>query len=277
MPSSMHSSVYNIHSALQPYVQGIIFNEIEIEQDGQQVDLFPVGHAVLSFSLDKLPLYFKDELISSFYNMTGQLTQHFRMRAVKGNYRTIMVLLKPYGAYRFFQIPQNPFQNHYFDIHSITPSFKTVSEQLDCTDDPDVFVHLITEWLIALFSAPFQDEKFNKVKACVDKMLDERGNGMLHEHMINYGQVKISMERHFKEVVGILPKQFVSITRFNHAYHYIKQNANRNWMDVVAAFNYFDQSHFIKEFKRYSGFTPSQLHQSLYSIAGHVKEIELKE
>jgi len=271
----MHSNVYAVHPELRAYVQGIIFNEIEIEQDGQQVDLFPVGHAVLSFSIDKLPLYFKDELIDSFYNMTGQLTQHFRMRAVKKHYRTVMVLLKPYGAYRFFQIPQNPFQNHYFDIHSLSPSFTAVSEQLDRTDNPDVFVQLITEWLVELISTSFRDEKFNKIKACVDKILDEKGNGMLNEHLINYGQVKISMERHFKEVVGLLPKSFSSITRFNNAYHYIIQNANKNWLDVVSEFNYFDQAHFIKEFKRFSGFTPSQLHRSSYSIAGHVKEIEL--
>lgn len=98
----------------------------------------------------------------------------------------------------------------------------------------------------------------------------------LSAHFSAYCQSKISMERHFKEIVGLLPKQFLTITRFNHAYFKIVQSSEKEWFDVVSEFNYFDQSHFIKEFKRYSGFTPSQLHQSLYSIAGHVKELELR-
>jgi AraC-like DNA-binding protein len=272
----MRSTNYVIHEALQPYIQAIIFNEIEIEQDGQQVDLFPVGHAVLSFSLDKLPLYFKDKLIGSFYNMTGQLTQHFSMKALKGHYYTVMVLLKPYGAYRFFKQNQSNYQNHYFDIKLLDADFHKKAMKLDFYKSPDAYVCEIENWLLELLSKKTVDYKFLKVKECVDKILSENGKGKLSFHLDDYGLTKISMERHFKEIVGLLPKQFISITRFNHAYFCITQSTLKNWHDVVSEFNYFDQSHFIKEFKRYCGFTPSQLHQSLYSIAGHVKNLELQ-
>lgn len=253
----------------------MIFNEIEIEEDGQQVDLFPVGHAVLSFSLDKLPLYFKDELITSFYNMTGQLTQHYRMRSVKGRYQTIMVLLKPCAAYRLFGASQETYINHYFPILSLDAQFLTFEKALDKCKQANEAFQLIEDWLLQRFLAGRDTHKYLNVALACDKMLADKGQGRLSDYLSHFSQSKITIERHFKEVLGLNPKQFLTIARFNHAYHYIISRKYMQWIDVVAEFGYFDQAHFIKEFKRYCGFTPSQLHQSLYSIAGHVKELEL--
>jgi AraC-like DNA-binding protein len=71
-----------------------------------------------------------------------------------------------------------------------------------------------------------------------------------------------TIERHFKRDAGLTPKRYQSLQRYKQAVRelYITQNAD--WQHYVHAYGYYDQSHFIKEIKRYTSFTPAQLLQT---------------
>lgn len=60
----------------------------------------------------------------------------------------------------------------------------------------------------------------------------------------------------FKEHVGVVPKSFLKITRFQQAITAIEQGAFNSWSAVAYDCGYYDQSHFIADFKSFSGFTP---------------------
>ena len=83
---------------------------------------------------------------------------------------------------------------------------------------------------------------------------------------------KTKLERTFLRAVGTSPKRYSRIVRFNHAYQLITSGTYRDWQEVVVRYAYFDQAHFIKEFKLFCGYTPAQLHQSVVNIAAHVVE-----
>ncbi|MEM9895979.1 MAG: AraC family transcriptional regulator, partial [Bacteroidota bacterium] len=68
-----------------------------------------------------------------------------------------------------------------------------------------------------------------------------------------------TLERYFKKETGLTLKGFQTLTRFKLATEELYTTQNQNWIHYVDKFKYFDQSHFIKEIKRFSGFTPSQL------------------
>lgn len=65
------------------------------------------------------------------------------------------------------------------------------------------------------------------------------------------------LERRFKEVVGISPKKFSTIVRFNAAAAYLKSSSSLSIWDAAFRFGYTDKSHLIKEFKIFSGSGPS--------------------
>ncbi|MCF0060539.1 helix-turn-helix domain-containing protein [Dyadobacter chenwenxiniae] len=65
------------------------------------------------------------------------------------------------------------------------------------------------------------------------------------------------LERKFKASVGVSPKTFLRITRFEKALDMIKRAQFHNLSDIAYDLNYADHSHFIKEFKSFSGFTPN--------------------
>lgn len=67
------------------------------------------------------------------------------------------------------------------------------------------------------------------------------------------------LEREFKKYIGVPPKFYSRIVRFNQVFEYInRQPADIEWTDIVYEFGYFDQPHFIKEFTRFLGLSPEQ-------------------
>ena len=67
-----------------------------------------------------------------------------------------------------------------------------------------------------------------------------------------------TLERYFASHIGLSPKKYARICRFNAVKEALDTKTNRDWHEMVYAYGYFDQSHFIKEFKALSGKTPGQ-------------------
>lgn len=70
-----------------------------------------------------------------------------------------------------------------------------------------------------------------------------------------------TLERHFKRETGLTPKKFQTLRRFRLAVNELYDTGNTDWLHYVEKFGYFDQSHFIKEVKRYSSLTPGEILQ----------------
>lgn len=60
----------------------------------------------------------------------------------------------------------------------------------------------------------------------------------------------------FHQDVGLSPKAFARVMRFGAALRLVRQNGPMRWTDVAATCNYFDQAHFVKEFRAFAGMTP---------------------
>ena len=69
------------------------------------------------------------------------------------------------------------------------------------------------------------------------------------------------LERRFREAVGVSPKLFAEISRFSQVFQLLKEQPNANWQDVTHACGYFDQAHFIREFRRFTEETPTAFFQ----------------
>jgi AraC-like DNA-binding protein len=71
--------------------------------------------------------------------------------------------------------------------------------------------------------------------------------GVSHKHLI----------AKFREVVGLTPKVFCRIGRFQKVLRTIHRQETVGWAEVAAACGYYDQSHFIQDFRRFSGLNPT--------------------
>ena len=67
------------------------------------------------------------------------------------------------------------------------------------------------------------------------------------------------LERRFVRAIGVSPHQYIRILRFRKAVQLMKANRFDRLSDVAYDLNYVDQSHFIKDIKAFSGYTPKSL------------------
>lgn len=74
----------------------------------------------------------------------------------------------------------------------------------------------------------------------------------------------------FKRQVGILPKQYLKIMRFQRAIRTIENQAAINWSQIALESGFYDQAHFIHDFKHFSGFTPNEYLQRKASLLNYV-------
>ena len=64
------------------------------------------------------------------------------------------------------------------------------------------------------------------------------------------------LERSFLKNIGLLPKEYIQLHRFIHAYMELHESKEVDLMSVAVANGYYDSNHFLKDFKTYTGKTP---------------------
>lgn len=72
--------------------------------------------------------------------------------------------------------------------------------------------------------------------------------GLSHKHTIDL----------FRRMVGVPPKTLARILRFNKLVRHVSAQPQPDWARLAAQFNYYDQSHLIREFQRLAGVSPMQ-------------------
>lgn len=74
----------------------------------------------------------------------------------------------------------------------------------------------------------------------------------------------------FKAEVGVTPKRYCRLLRFQHAVRHAHTAEAVDWAEVAAASGYFDQAHFIHDFREFSGLTPTAYGAGRTAFQNHV-------
>lgn len=91
-----------------------------------------------------------------------------------------------------------------------------------------------------------------------------------------YAAVKASGYSHrqfavlFRQGVGLTPKLFCRVLRFQRVLHRIATYPAASWADLALFAGYADQSHFNREFREFAGITPGEYRQTSPRLTHHV-------
>lgn len=91
------------------------------------------------------------------------------------------------------------------------------------------------------------------------------------------GQVGLSPKRfieRFKTAVGVSPKHYCRILRFQSALALAEQGHRVEWTRIAVDCGYFDQAHFIHDFRSFAGITPTGYHAGRTEFRNHVKFLQ---
>ena len=234
--------------------------------------LMPTGEACIILNLrdDPLRLYANDDLdryqTCGLAMLSGARTKPFVIDNQQQD-RVFGIQFRPAGAFPFFRIP--------------------ASETADLAVPLDLLWRTRTaelrERLLASASIPcmFQaaesvlHAQIARTLHCAVRFSLERFCRVPHATTIANvtDQVGLS-QRHlieiFREQVGVTPKAFCRVRRFQHALQSIHNVPQVDWAQVALDCGYYDQAHFIHDFRSFSGLTPSQYWQRRTTHLNHV-------
>ncbi|WP_353935644.1 helix-turn-helix domain-containing protein [uncultured Bacteroides sp.] len=240
---------------LAPYVKQYWFITMDNIVQGSQ-RLVPLGCTALSFHRgnriyssagnDYLPL-------SYLYGMANRHTN----LTFSGHVDFICIIFQPAGAKAFFKIPINELSNSYISLDTLNDSDLIQLEQrLSESTDAPICVELIEQFLINRLYLLNSDED-RRIKAVLQSICYREGdvNRLAATACLSYKQFK----RIFTENIGINPKEFLQITRFQKLHHLLQLHTEMTLAQLADECGYYDKSHLIKEVREFSGFTPGEL------------------
>lgn len=86
--------------------------------------------------------------------------------------------------------------------------------------------------------------------------MEQKGKCKVSELAKNLNISDRTLHRIFLKEVGINPKDYLKIIRFNHACKLMSAYPDIDWFEIIYNCGYYDQMHFIREFKYIMKATP---------------------
>lgn len=96
----------------------------------------------------------------------------------------------------------------------------------------------------------------NPIEQALELIFDSNGLSPVSKLITASGVSERQLERLFKKYIGLSPKYYSRIIRFNYIFELIKSKKS-TWTEIVYQSGYYDQSHFIRNFKAFTGEDPS--------------------
>ena len=178
---------------------------------------------------------------------------------------TIVIELNTQGAYRLFRLSFADVKNRIVDLSEIIgPNLHHLLQELADTEDLLLKARLLQRFLIKQLAQTAQDLIF---EYCVNRITGTNGLIGVAQLERETGYRSRWLHNKFSKHLGTGPKNLMEIVRFKHYYHAVASGADAHSLRTDIYRLYHDQSHFIRAFKRFTGFTPRGLENSRNELA----------
>jgi AraC-like DNA-binding protein len=199
----------------------------------------------------------------------GMRTQHTVIETAF--LRGIMgVVFRPGGARAFFGAPSDEFFNLDVPLDCVWgPDAPSVIERLQDAPTPEAKFDALEAALLARLSWRDADPH-PAVRHALLSFARLQHAGAVREVATDYGLSRRRLGQLFREQVGIPPKLYCRLRRFQTVVQQIARGGAVDWADVALAGGYSDQSHLAHDFREFSGMTPGAYLAADRPHANHV-------
>jgi AraC-like DNA-binding protein len=266
----LNFKTYTPHPALQHLIRKVVVLEskyLKVSAQSDESIYFPTPDESIYIHINTRFLSRKfdqnqQRLCSHFVVVTPQITP--TMLSFEDDHIAIGVHFHPGGLYQFLGIPITEISNDGFDGEDLLGN--EIKEFIEkCHDKQNDFGFLNTT------VQQFFLQRLYKMKERLP--VDVALSFLMTHHNASIDQAASiaclsprQFERKCKERLGMPPKVYARLSRFFKAFHQIDTSKNTPWTDIVYGLGYYDQMHFIKDFKDFTGHTPNGIKTKLEEI-----------
>jgi AraC-like DNA-binding protein len=257
------------HAVLHPYPLPPLSNFVELFwfYDGyppgphKKERLMPDGsiELVINLKQDEARIYDRENL-DKYARLPGAVLcgphSSFFVIDTAQQDSVIGVHFKPGGAFSFFKMPAGELHNLHVSLEDLWGhQAGLLRERLLEAQTPRKKLQLFEECLLKQAFRPL--ERHPAVDCALGLFRNIHTAPAIAELADHIGISSRRFIQLFANEVGLTPKLFARVRRFQQVLRKIRNGMDFSWADIAASCGYFDQAHFIHDFKEFSGINPT--------------------
>lgn len=243
---------------LKNYIKYYVVTENDLEC---QYKVFPSSGLVIGFQYKGQLTAIKNNIESKLATsgITG-ISDSYKIFKNSVDIGTVLVYFTEIGFTHFCSNPANDLFNLSLTLDDIFEKsvVSEVEEKLATAFTDFQRVKIVEQFLVS----HLKDVETDKLIVEAVKLIYQ-SNGAIRIKDLNE-KLFISQspfEKRFRKVVGTTAKKFASIVRFNSVLNNL--NETKTLSEICYEYHFFDQAHFIKDFKQFTGYTPENFKRFL--------------
>ena len=178
---------------------------------------------------------------------------------------TIIIEFNPLGVYRLFHLSYAEVKNQIVGMADlIGNSAEELQSQLAEAGALNRKLQILQTFLIKRLEKAVPDPIYDY---CINRISDSKGLITVAKLEKETGYSSRWLHRKFSEHLGTGPKNLSEIIRFKQFYQVYSTGVELQRLKDHIYNYYYDQSHFLRAFKRFTGFTPTDLQNSMNELA----------
>jgi len=256
----MNYQTFRPHSDLESLVKCYWTLEVPRQKDAQKQLIIPDGCIEMIFILgDDIKRYTSEDefIIQPRELVLGQITEPFFILPT-GYVNSFAVRFYPYGFANFVQTSIKDLANRETPITLLfeeRPARELELKIVRATSTQER-IKIVEGFLLDKLSEEATID--NIVKSTIDTILLTKGNSSVNSILKDDISKRRQLERKFMKKVGISPKQLSKIIRLQTALKMLLNRSSENLTTIAYESEYYDQAHFIRDFKEFTGTTPKE-------------------
>ncbi|WP_028665986.1 AraC family transcriptional regulator [Runella zeae] len=243
---------------LKPFVKYFIISENQTESEYK---VFPSSGLVVGFQYrgQLFTIHNEVEHPLASAGVTG-ITDSYKLFKNAPHIGTILVYFTEIGFTHFAAHPAHELFNQSVSLDYIFDKNKVneTEERLSDVHSDQKRIEIIEQFLLT----QLKDIQIDKlIIEAVRMIYQSKGTIKIKELNEKLAISQSPFEKRFRKIVGTSPKKFASIVRFNTVLDQLGQV--KSLTEICYENNFFDQAHFIKDFRQYTGDTPEHFKRFL--------------
>ncbi len=191
-------------------------------------------------------------------HIVGSYTEGRCVVTLKKKVISFGVFFQPTGLSRLFRISPVEFSNQDYDALDVLPNgIRHLHDQLAACPSFSSRVVVVEQFLRSLVARVSVRNEFGRDAAA--RIFQVNGVVRLRELAADYGISVRQLERRFRQSVGITPKVYARVARFQTALDAKLLRPQLSWLSIAHDLGYHDQMHMVHDFHELAGAAPNEI------------------
>ena len=187
--------------------------------------------------------------------ISGERTRYLVIGA-ETNESMVGIRFRPGGAYPFFRFPISELSEAVTELDLIWGRLiDDIRDELQEIDSPEDRLLRLESLLLRQVQRSLEPNRL--ITFAIHQLQNSPQFLAIRDLASTIGITQKHLISQFEKVVGLRPKSFARVCKFQKVVNLIEQQNQIEWSSLALECGYYDQAHFIKEFHTFSGLSPS--------------------